>query len=292
MDDLILILIPALLLCGASMALELRSVKNFRAVFPGSGLRLYRSAALEEISVDDAENLVNFVRERRGRIIDLRNLGEGSQANTTVKSEGGEFLYGELAYGENLRHHPLIFSQRFWPRVEKELKFGEMVAGMVKSVSQDRGWERQLALKLEERGLGLLYEVILDTAPIEIAEVVDVISSALDEDSPVIFHCAKGKDRTGIIASILQQLEGSYSSDRIVEEYSLSEKLLGEVEGSGKAGDGVIDWRKLRGTPPWAMREALSYMNENGGVEDYLLRGGLKQETLETLKKRLSDGSS
>ena len=277
----------------AVAALELSSVKNFRPVFPSSGLKLYRSAALEEMSMEDANTLVDRIRNENGIIIDLRNLGEGSQADTTAKSDGGRYLYETLDYGEgSLKHHPLIFSQRFWPRVEKELGVGERVAGLFRSFRQDRGWERQLALKLEERGLGLLYEVILDTARPEVVEVLEVIESSLQEDAPVVFHCAKGKDRTGIISSILHMLEGSYGDDRIVEEYALSEQLLGEVEGSGKAGDGVIDWRKLRGTPPAAMRETLAYMNKRGGCESYLLEGGLQRGTLDGLKSRLRNNNA
>lgn len=278
-----------LMLVISAMSLELPSVKNFRPVFPSRpDLKLYRSAALEEISREDADTLLRVIDEK-GCVIDLRNLGEGSQANTTIKSDGGRFLYDEaLEYGEysgsSLRHHPLIFSQRFWPRVEEELGLGERISGFFRSLSQDRGWERQLALKLEERGLGLLYEVILDTARPEIVDIMKVIESTLQEDAPVVFHCAKGKDRTGIISAILHMLEGSLAEDRIVEEYSLSEKLLGEVEGSGKAGDGVIDWRKLRGTPPAAMRETLAYMAQRGGCEAYLLEGGLERGSLERLK--------
>ena len=62
------------------------------------------------------------------------------------------------------------------------------------------------------------------------------------------------------------------------------------MKGSGSAGGGVIDWRRLRGTPPSAMRETLAYLDERkGGVCDYLLSGGMEREALESLKECLKE---
>jgi|MDTB01.2.fsa_nt_gb hypothetical protein len=259
----------ALLLILGTISLQLQSVKNFRLALPPvnretSGNRLiYRSGNLDEILVEDAEALVRL----NPLIIDLRNHGEGSQAAMASGTVGSRLLYSSSIEVVKL---PLIISDRFWPRVEKELSFGEALRGNLRSVIMDRGFERQLALKLEEKGLGLLYKVIADTASTEIGEVLSIVCEQVIKDKPVLFHCAKGKDRTGVIAALLMLISGKYSEEQIIEQYTLSEKLLGEEKGSGKAGDGVIDWRKLRGSPPLAMKQFLHFLKEEGGFREYL----------------------
>ena len=72
-----------------------------------------------------------------------------------------------------------------------------------------------MALKLEDEGLGLLYTVIADTAPTEIGEVLSLVTEQVAKDKPVLFHCAKGKDRTGVIAALLMLISGNYSESEI-----------------------------------------------------------------------------
>lgn len=75
------------------------------------------------------------------------------------------------------------------------------------------------------------------------------------DNHPVVFHCVKGKDRTGLIAMLLQSVMGDTYED-IVDGYSASDRLLrlNPKEVSGKGGApaprGKIDWSKFEGSPP------------------------------------------
>jgi protein-tyrosine phosphatase len=58
------------------------------------------------------------------------------------------------------------------------------------------------------------------------ADLYRQLFEALDEiDAPVIFHCAAGKDRTGVAAALVLAALGVSRAD-IVEDYSLTDKIL------------------------------------------------------------------
>lgn len=93
----------------------------------------------------------------------------------------------------------------------------------------------------------------------------------------VLFHCAQGKDRTGVLAALLQHAVGD-SEAQIIADYAMSEVLLKQrpedgppPKSSGGDGDGV-DWSTLRGSPPMAMKETFDWIRkENGGAIDNFL---------------------
>jgi rhodanese-related sulfurtransferase len=257
-----------------STSLTLRSVNNFRLALPKHSESVYRSSGFDDITMEDAELLLE--RLDQGTIIDLRNEDE-RENKRHKRSEGARYLYDNLQEGSTLKYHPLIFSQRFWGRIEEEVSFFTRLRGM--TISTSGKYQAILAKKLEEGGLGLLYEVILDTAEREIGAVLDEIIDNTMSERPVVFHCAKGKDRTGIIAAILQlglaQSTEAYSKEEIISEYCLSEGKLDEKEGDGASGNGIIDWRKLRGAPSSAVVQMLSVIEKKGGFDGYVRRTGV-----------------
>ena len=54
----------------------------------------------------------------------------------------------------------------------------------------------------------------------------------------VLIHCAQGKDRTGILAALLQHAAGDLQQD-IVSSYALSERLLADRPSSDDANSQV-----------------------------------------------------
>ncbi|MEU7578127.1 tyrosine-protein phosphatase [Streptomyces sp. NPDC041068] len=65
----------------------------------------------------------------------------------------------------------------------------------------------------------------------EIRGALDVIAGAGAEDAPLVFHCASGKDRTGLIAALVLALLG-VPDDDVVADFALtelaSERLLAD----------------------------------------------------------------
>lgn len=102
---------------------------------------------------------------------------------------------------------------------------------------------------------------------------------ASEKEGAVVFHCAAGKDRTGLVSAMLLSLAGA-SREAIVHNYSLSSHYLDPHANDRSA---------MQSTPPSAIEEFLNTLDyQYGGAQAYLLGIGLSQEDLDTLVKRLS----
>ena len=109
---------------------------------------------------------------------------------------------------------------------------------------------------------------------------------------PLVFHCAVGKDRTGMLAAMLLTLLGVSEAD-IIEDYTLSEPYMDELRAKLKANpskDGppldIPDyfWK----APAPSMRLLLDFLKADyGSVEKYLLAVGMSPGLPEKLKSLL-----
>ncbi|MFE4519003.1 tyrosine-protein phosphatase [Kitasatospora sp. NPDC056783] len=121
----------------------------------------------------------------------------------------------------------------------------------------------------------------------EIRRALDVITAA---EAPVVFHCASGKDRTGLVAALLLTALG-VSEDDIAADFALTELATPHL---------VADWhaahpgRELRWpgygrAPETVIRLALADLTaRHGSVEAYLTGTlGIDREQLDALRGRL-----
>ena len=94
----------------------------------------------------------------------------------------------------------------------------------------------------KHRSLADSYVVLLD---VRRAVVRDVFTTLIDGSrSPVVFFCAGGTDRTGIIAALLLGVAG-VPDEAIADDYSLSAQ-------------GLVDRFLAEGPPPWMRPEDLT----------------------------------
>jgi len=124
-----------------------------------------------------------------------------------------------------------------------------------------------------------------------IVEALEVIADPANH--PIVFHCAVGKDRTGMLAAMLLTLLGAKEAD-IIEDYTLSEPYMDEL------------FAKIKSTPPkdgerpmdipdyfWkasatSMEILLNTLRkEYGSIEGYLTEMGMPADLPEKLKKAL-----
>ena len=89
------------------------------------------------------------------------------------------------------------------------------------------------------------YGLLLDFAREPIRQVVGEIAGA---EGPVLFFCAAGKDRTGLIAALLLSLVG-VGDDEIVADYVRSEERLSEIHAKLARMRGIEDIMALM--PPY-----------------------------------------
>lgn len=123
-----------------------------------------------------------------------------------------------------------------------------------------------------------------------IIEALEVIAEP--KNHPLVFHCAVGKDRTGILAAVLLSVLGVEDKD-IIEDYSLSgpymEKLLKNVNNdpglaeAAKALPGYF-WEA---TPDSMALFLAEIRREYGSVEDYLKAQGVEPSLTHRLEMAL-----
>ena len=117
------------------------------------------------------------------------------------------------------------------------------------------------------------------------------LAAIADAEGAVVFHCAGGKDRTGLVAALLLRLAGA-PIEEIARDYSLSEERRAGAPDSwvDAAPDDGEPARRLfmQQTPPAAMERAVEQLEqEYGSVEAYLGHIGLDEPRIERLRERL-----
>lgn len=127
---------------------------------------------------------------------------------------------------------------------------------------------------------GDLYAEALSKHAAQFREVFHTLAS--QKEGAVVFHCAAGKDRTGLVSAILLSLAGA-DREAIVHNYALSAHYLYPT---GDDHEAVA--RAIQSTPSSAIEEFLNALTyQYGGARVYLLGIGVSQADVDTLTKRL-----
>jgi protein-tyrosine phosphatase len=126
---------------------------------------------------------------------------------------------------------------------------------------------------------------VLDRAGSEMARVLKTVAKA--PDGVVVFHCAAGKDRTGIIAAILLAV-ADVEPDEIAEDYAISTDYIRDTYLAmhpPEVHEAVLEDVRC---PPEQIYNMLAHLDERyGGTVSYLRRIGLGNAQVEKIKARL-----
>ncbi len=123
-------------------------------------------------------------------------------------------------------------------------------------------------------------------------QIRDVLSALANSEAPAIVNCQAGKDRTGIIIALALGAVG-VPIDTLVADYALTEiylrglipELIAEAVSAGYDSE---RYRRMLETPPEAMRQALTWVNEHyGGIPAYLTAIGVTPDELAALRALL-----
>ncbi len=133
------------------------------------------------------------------------------------------------------------------------------------------------------------YTRILEKFAPNFARALAAIADA--PDGSVLFHCAGGKDRTGLVAALTLRLAGA-PIEEIARDYALSFERRSGVSDPWVEAAPDDDERARRAfmqhTPPEAMQRAIEQLErDHGSVESYLLQAGLDEPRIERLRERL-----
>ena len=133
------------------------------------------------------------------------------------------------------------------------------------------------------------YFLLAEFAKEPIARVITTLAST---DSPAVYHCAAGKDRTGVISAILLGLLG-VKDEIIVADYAATQENLDAIIERLMASEGYQTM--LNALPPDTLHAQPETMialldrvrDRYGSMRDYARAAGVSDEAMERLEARL-----
>lgn len=155
------------------------------------------------------------------------------------------------------------------------------------SLFEDLDPTRMPEIDEEEPLLGLYFLALDQRGPVFV-EILSLIARA--EGGAALFHCAAGKDRTGMVAAFLLLLAGA-EAEVVVSDYAATRprlpSLLAALEADARARGRELNAAYLDADPEM-MRALLIHLEDrHGGAEAYLRRHGMAEADLEALRARL-----
>jgi protein-tyrosine phosphatase len=151
--------------------------------------------------------------------------------------------------------------------------------------------ERPMDPVVTAQDLGLRYLYRLETAGPQLSRALTLIAERLDR--PTLFHCAAGKDRTGILAAALLQVLG-VDDETIIEDYAITDaahrRKIQTVLANPMPFD--VDYDSfpaiLKGAHPDVMATFLRFAAErHGSVAQFLETEGLSTSDVVRLRAGL-----
>lgn len=133
------------------------------------------------------------------------------------------------------------------------------------------------------------YFFLAELAKEAVSKVLDVLA---ETDDAAVYHCAAGKDRTGVISAILLSVLG-VPDEIIVADYAASRENLDSIIDRLMSTKGYQDM--LEALPPDTMhaepQTMISFLqrltDKYGSVRGYAMDAGLSESQIEKLKSRL-----
>ena len=132
------------------------------------------------------------------------------------------------------------------------------------------------------------YCSILETSATQFVSVLELI--AVDANLPLVFQCAAGKDRTGLVAAMVLALLG-VDDDTITADYAKSAAAIDVILARlvARAPDREPPGERIMSAEASTMHSALDWIREHhGSAEGYLLAGGMPAASIAALRTALA----
>jgi protein-tyrosine phosphatase len=127
--------------------------------------------------------------------------------------------------------------------------------------------------------------VALEHTQPQILEVLQAIAQA--PPGTLLFHCHSGKDRTGLISTLLLVL-AEVELDALIRDYTLSEDLLRNKYLADRTDLSPEEFHQRLACPPQQVRNTLTHLRTTyGGLQGYLASLGLSEQEGRLIKSRL-----
>ena len=149
---------------------------------------------------------------------------------------------------------------------------------------------RLLVAKINEGGLPLMYQIILDGSQADMRRALCVALAALEARRTLLFFCKAGKDRTGLLAALILANAGA-SDEAILADYERSDAHHAVALAGLERMPELVDLNRavFERAPREAMASALGHLRERyGGVRSYLDAIGFGRDRQRRLRDALA----
>jgi protein tyrosine/serine phosphatase len=219
--------------------------------------RVYRSDGLHHLTEADARRLRDELRI--SDLIDLRSSAE-------LELDGRGVLESEpMAF----HHVPLFDGER------------------------PTSFDPKMQAAIDQMSLADRYWGLAEMAKQAIARVVQILAAS---PGGAVYHCAAGKDRTGVISAIVLSAIG-VADELIVADYALSQQNLDAIIERLNASAGYKEMFEalppdtLHAEPETMVSLLAKFSDGYGGVTGYLESAGVGPDTIERLRDNLLESA-
>ena len=160
---------------------------------------LYRSASLNDLPKEDTAWLSEHVQT----IVDLRSDEE-------FRKQPDDQIPGVKLY-----HIPVVNS---------------FTAGITREEKSDKDWFSNLLDKPKEAKDFMCRQYRSFTSDYSLSELRKFLEVLLNDNGAVLWHCAGGKDRTGVAAAVIQEILGVPREDIIADYLKTNEFVEGNIQ--------------------------------------------------------------
>lgn len=135
-------------------------------------------------------------------------------------------------------------------------------------------------------GFAQFYKILIDKAYDVIANLLRVFANK--DNYPILMHCTHGKDRTGILAFLLESI-CEVSLEDIKNDYALSETKLKQAKAEYPLPiDASMTLDSVLSADPQNMVELLEHINYHyGSLMGYLAFIGLTMDEVNSIRRNL-----
>lgn len=140
-------------------------------------------------------------------------------------------------------------------------------------------------MRIDKLSTPLYYRALLAEHPELVIAAVRAIATAVP--GCVVFHCAGGKDRTGLLALVLLTLGGA-STDEIIADYLLTYERMRDQYAELGQPDLLAVVTEFLAEHDTTIEDTLAATVESLTMPDYLLDNGLSEADLDALLARLT----
>lgn len=147
---------------------------------------------------------------------------------------------------------------------------------------EDRAlWEYVRAEELD--GSPLYFRMFLERKPHRCAAAIEAIAEA--GPGGVVFHCGRGRDRTGLVSLLVLALAG-VEPDDIVSDYELSTERVRRLDAALGEHDQGEEIAKILERKKVTIRASILDLLHSVDLEERLRAGGLRDRHLDALRGR------